>query len=129
MAETFNAAANEVLTRKGKDDVKIIDVAAGTGLLGEEIYKLGFTNIDALDSSPGMLNEAKKKNIYKRFFCCPVDDQRIPEINTGEYDALICVNAFGNNHITPTALAEMCRIVSKGTRMFVCLFVCLYKHK
>lgn len=81
----------------------------------KKIYKLGFTNIDALDSSSGMLNEAKKKNIYKRFLCLPVDDRRISEINTGEYDAVICVDAFGNNHITPTALEEMCRIVSKGT--------------
>lgn len=114
MAKTFNDAALKVFTQKTKEDIKIIDVAAGTGLVGEELYKLGFINLDALDMSSQMLKEAKKKNVYKRFFCLPVDGRQISQFDTGEYNALICLNAFGNNHIMPTALKELCRIVSKG---------------
>ncbi|KAJ7390675.1 ubiE/COQ5 methyltransferase [Desmophyllum pertusum] len=100
---------------KEKDEIKIIDVAAGTGLTGVELNKLGFTSIDALDISQEMLNEAEKKNVYKRFICTQLGDQRT-EIQTGENDALTCVNGLGNNHIPPTALEEMCRIVSKGKK-------------
>ena len=101
-------------TEKSRQDIKIIDVAAGTGLIGLELHKMGYTNLHALDSSQKMLNEARKKGIYTQFFCLPIDDQRILGINTGDYDVLICVNGFGNNHILPSALAEMCRIVGKG---------------
>jgi len=114
MADTFNAAVLKAFPHKRKEEIKIIDVAAGTGLVGVELFKLGFTRIDALDSSQGMLNEAEKKNIYQRFFLRQINDQPIPEFNSGEYDALICVNAFGNSHILPSAFNEMCRIVSKG---------------
>ena len=34
-----------------------------------QLAKLGFTNIDALDPSDGMLEEAQKKNVYKNFLC------------------------------------------------------------
>ena len=113
MAVMFDAALN-TFTKKSRQDMKIIDVAAGTGLIGLELHKMGYTNLHALDSSQKMLNEARKKGIYTQFFCLPIDDQRILEINTEDYDALICVNGFGNNHILPSALAEMCRIVVKG---------------
>ena len=113
MTIMFDAALN-TFTKKSRQDLKIIDVAAGTGLIGLELHKMGYTNLHALDSSQKMLNEARKKGIYAQFFCLPIDDQRILEINTGDYDALICVNGFGNNHILPSALAEMCRIVVKG---------------
>ena len=107
-------ATLSTFTKKSRQDIKIIDVAAGTGLIGRELHKMGYTNLHALDSSQKMLNEARKKEIYTHFFCLPIDDQRILEINAGDYDALICVNGFGNNHILPSALAEMCRIVVKG---------------
>jgi len=59
MADTFNAAVLKAFPHKRKEEIKIIDVAAGTGLVGVELFKLGFTRIDALDSSQGMLNEAE----------------------------------------------------------------------
>ena len=43
-------------------------MGAGTGLIGIELQKLGYSNLHALDISPEMLKEAKKRNIYKRFF-------------------------------------------------------------
>ncbi|XP_078376600.1 methyltransferase-like protein 27 [Oculina patagonica] len=114
IAHILDVAVLKAFPNKEKDEMKIIDVAAGTGLTGVELNKLGYTNIDALDMSQEMLNEAKKKNVYKRFICAPLTDQRILEIETGAYDALVCVNAIGNKHILQSAMAEMCRFVSKG---------------
>lgn len=34
-----------------KKDMKIIDIAAGTGEIGKQLHSLGFTNLDALDVS------------------------------------------------------------------------------
>ena len=111
--------ALKTCTKKRRQDIKIIDVDAGTDLIGLELHQTGYTNLHALDSSQKMLNETRKKGIYTQFFCLPIDDQRFLELNTGDYDALICVNVFGNNHILPSALAEMCRIVVKG-KLLVC---------
>ena len=107
-------AALKTCTKKRRQDLKIIDVEACTDLIGLELHQMGYTNLRVLDSSQKMLNEARKKGIYTQFFCLPIDDQRILELNTGDYDALFFVNGFGNNHILPSALAEMCRIVVKG---------------
>ncbi|XP_020620875.1 uncharacterized protein LOC110058565 [Orbicella faveolata] len=76
-----------------------------------ELQRLGYTALCALDISDGMLNEAKKKNVYKKFICAALTDQEIPEIQTGEFDALICGGAMFKGHIHSSALTEMVRIV------------------
>ena len=46
--------------------VKILDVAAGTGRVGEYLHQLGYSNIDGTDISSKMLEKAKEKNVYQR---------------------------------------------------------------
>ncbi|CAH3183997.1 unnamed protein product [Porites lobata] len=94
-----------------KNEWKIIEVGAGTGLLGLELHELGYNVLHALDISAEMLNEAKKKNFYKKFICASLSDQRIPEIDTGEYDALICVGTLFRGHARSSAFLEMIRMV------------------
>ena len=94
IVKTLDDAVQAELKDFPKDKIKIMDAGAGTGLVGIELQKFGFSTIDALDISPGMLEEAKKKNVYKKFICAALSDQRIPEIKTGEYDVLICVGVF-----------------------------------
>ena len=83
-----------------------------------ELQKLGYTNLRALDISEGMLNEAKKKNVYNKFICAALTDQEIPEIQTGEFDALICGGSMFKGHIRSSALTEMVRIVKTGKSAF-----------
>ena len=89
-------------------------MGAGTGLIGIELQKLGYSNLHALDISPEMLKEAKKRNIYKRFFCVGLSDQQISEIQTGEFDALICAGTLLTGHIRAAAFEEMVRMVKYG---------------
>ncbi|XP_076323046.1 methyltransferase-like protein 27 isoform X2 [Tachypleus tridentatus] len=49
-------------------DAQLLDIAAGTGALGEELKALGYSCIDALDGTKGMLEVARKKNIYRNLF-------------------------------------------------------------
>jgi len=109
--ESFDEIVKQVIKDKPKDKMKIIDVAAGTGLIGVELQKLGYTNLHALDISQEMLKEAEKKDVYKKFVCAALNDQRIPEIETGEYDALVCGGTMLTGHIRSSALVEMIRIV------------------
>ena len=114
LAECLDEAVNQFFPRKPKDEIKIIDAGAGTGLMGVELQKLGYTTLCALDISEGMLNEAKKKNVYKKFICAALTEQEIPEIHTAEFDALICGGSMFKGHIRSSALTEMVRIVKTG---------------
>ena len=114
----MDEAIKQVFQDKPKDELKIIDVGAGTGLIGVELHKLGYTDLHALDISQEMLNEAKKKNVYKRYICAALSDQRIPEVETEEFHALICGGTLITAHIRPSALEEMVRMVKIGKAVF-----------
>ncbi|PIK34188.1 putative Williams-Beuren syndrome chromosomal region 27 protein-like [Apostichopus japonicus] len=49
-------------------DAAILDLGAGTGTIGDLLKKEGYSNMDALDASQGMLDIASKKNLYKNTF-------------------------------------------------------------
>ena len=115
----MDGALKDNFPEKSKDDLKIIDVGAGTGLIGIELQTLGYSDLHALDISPEMLKEAKKRNIYKRFFCVALTDKQISEIQTGEFDALICAGTLLAGHIRAAALDEMVRIVKHGMNVVV----------
>ena len=114
MAEYLDNAIKQVFRDKPKDEIKIMDAGAGTGMVGVELSKLGYTNLHALDISQDMLDEAKKKNVYKKIVCAALSDQRIPEIDTGEFDALICCGTLVQGHVRSTAFVEMIRMVKIG---------------
>ena len=54
-------------------NARILDVGAGTGLVGEYLKKRGFCNLDALEPSLGMLEVAKTKNVYKNLHSDRID--------------------------------------------------------
>jgi ubiquinone/menaquinone biosynthesis C-methylase UbiE len=66
MAEYLDDAIKQVFRDKPKDEIKIMDAGAGTGSVGVELGKLGYTNLHALDISQEMLDEAKKKTCIRR---------------------------------------------------------------
>ncbi|XP_069946210.1 methyltransferase-like protein 27 [Cherax quadricarinatus] len=62
-----STAAEEIanmVPEKKRQQVRVLDVAAGTGLVGCHLHKKGFTNIDALEPSEGMMNILKKTGVY-----------------------------------------------------------------
>jgi ubiquinone/menaquinone biosynthesis C-methylase UbiE len=95
---------------KNQDD-RILDVGCGTGLVGMELAKAGFTNYDGIDISQEMLNIAKDKN-YSGLF--------EGSLNTGlpfkdnEYDAILCVGVFTHGHVRADRLTELVRVVKSG---------------
>ena len=113
-AKLFDETVTELFPEIEKRNFKVLDVAAGTGLLGLELNKLGYDNIDALDMSQKMLNQAKKKSVYNKVICTALTDQRIPDIETGHYDALTCGSSVSTAHVRPSAFEEMIKVVKPG---------------
>ena len=96
-------------------DQKILDVAAGTGLVGEAMHAEGFTNLFALDMSQAMLEKAKQKRIYRGTILGEFEVEAL-KIPSESFYACVCVGAFLSSGFLPPSIAveEMVRIVEVG---------------
>ncbi|XP_005102253.2 demethylmenaquinone methyltransferase [Aplysia californica] len=92
---------------------KIIDVGAGSGLAGMELFEAGYKNLDAVDASQGLLKVAEKKGCYKNRICQFVGQQPLP-INNDTYDVAVLCGAMGESHIPKIGLRDIIRIVKPG---------------
>ena len=98
-------------------NIKIIDVGCGTGLVGKELSKLGYLNVDGYDISPEMLKIAKKLGVYKELK--QTDLNKRPFTPTKSYDALICVGSFGYGALDPKAIKNLVALVRSGGMVFI----------
>nr|XP_022344429.1 methyltransferase-like protein 27 isoform X1 [Crassostrea virginica] len=96
-----------------RDSARILDIAAGSGFLGQELWTKGFRLIDGLDPSEGMIEAARKKNVYSNLICDFMSEKML-NINTDTYDAVVVAGGMGEGHIPCSALYEMIRIVKPG---------------
>lgn len=94
--------------------VQILDLAAGTGLLGAEVIKHGYDNIDGMDSSPGMLAQARKLGIYKNCIQACIGKLGSIPVNRETYDVILMANGFAPGQIYPSSLPEMLRVLRPG---------------
>ena len=91
--------------------LRIIDVGCGTGLVGVELEKGGFSNFDGIDISQEMIDIAKQRG-YSKLFIGSLNDSLPCENN--EYDAAFCVGVFTHGHVVSERLDELVRIVKSG---------------
>lgn len=95
-------------------NVTILDLAAGTGLLGTEVGKHGYENVDGLDASLGMLGQARKQATYRDYIVAMVDGLGSIPINDETYDVVMSSNGFAPGQIYPTAIPEILRVMRPG---------------
>ena len=55
-------------------NISILDLACGTGLLGEEVGRHGYELVDGLDGSLGMLGQARKQGIFRDYILAVVEE-------------------------------------------------------
>jgi len=109
-------ALDEVL---GDTNACILDAGCGTGLVGEELVKKGYTRMDALDYSREMLEEAERKKIYNRHM--QADLSQPLEIKDNQYEAVVCTGTFTYGHVKASAFDELVRITRPGG--FICFTI------
>ena len=95
---------------------KILDAGCGTGLVGIELKKYGYSNIDGVDFSQNML-DLVPQGIYKKIE--KVDLNKLLKFKNNTYDVVMCVGTFTYGHVMPKALDELIRITkNKGLICF-----------
>jgi len=95
----------------GKDGA-ILDAGAGTGLIGEMLALMGYSRLVALDLSPGMLEIARKKNVYSDLQQMVLGEYLDFPDNT--FEATVCAGTFTLGHAPPQSLDELTRITKSG---------------
>ena len=109
VARRFRAAAD------GNEPV--LDVGAGTGLIGAE---LAGVEIDALDLSPEMLAVAERKGVYRRLITADLTGPL--DIPDATYGGIVSSGTFTHGHVGPVCLPELLRIARPGA-LFVCTVI------
>ncbi|CAH1778196.1 unnamed protein product [Owenia fusiformis] len=113
-SSTKPLAAARVLAEYIEDkSAPVLDLAAGTGIVGVELKELGFTNIDALDASQAMLDQATEKNVYKRLICDYMGPNTL-DIKDNTYSGAVATGCFGEGHAKQDCFLEIIRVIKPG---------------
>ena len=96
--------------------VKILDAGAGTGLVGQSLYALGFTDLMAIDLSEGMPEEARNKGVYRDVLKMILGKPL--SFETDSFDGVVCVGTFTLGHAPAESLDEFIRITKPGGYIF-----------
>ena len=97
---------------------RILDAGCGTGLVGVELKKSGYSNIEGVDFSQSML-DLIPQNIYKKIE--KIDLNKTLKFKDNMYDVLMCVGTFTYGHVKPKALDELIRITKN--RGLICFTI------
>ncbi len=93
-------------------DARILDAGAGTGLVGALMAERGHKDLVAMDLSQGMLDEARKKNVYKEFHQMVMGETL--DFDTDAFDAVISVGVLTVGHAPASSLDELVRVTRPG---------------
>lgn len=83
------------------NDARILDLGCGSGIIGQELNKRGYKNIDGVDLCAEMLAKAKEKRVYKALFEGEMASDECKKLNlaSDQYDAATCVAVLTHGHV------------------------------
>ncbi len=105
-------AARELAAALAARDVDVVDYGCGTGLVGTALAAAGFSVIDGLDISTGMLVQARDKQVYRHLVCADLTAQLA--LDDECYAAACCIGSMGAGHVGAEHVPELLRPVARG---------------
>lgn len=91
---------------------RILDAGAGTGLVGQYLGSLGYTDLVAMDLSNEMLGKAREKGVYMEFH--QMDMSKTLDYPDDSFDAVVCAGVLTFSHAPAKSLYEMVRVTKPG---------------
>lgn len=106
----------QALRSAGADPEKpLLDFGCGTGLSGEALAEAGFTTIDGVDVSDGMLRVARRKGVYRALDTI-ADDDTMAE-RTGSYATVAAIGVIGSGAAPLAVFDRLWALLPKGGQM------------
>ena len=93
--------------RSVTEDLIIADIGCGTGLIGAELQERNWV-IDGFDISNGMLEEARKKRVYRDLIRLDLKNEK--DYPSTLYSAVVSCGTFTLGHLGPDVLKKMLRL-------------------
>ncbi|PRZ44183.1 methyltransferase family protein [Antricoccus suffuscus] len=106
------ALAAERLASLTAPGAVVLDAGCGTGLAGAELAKRADVVLDGVDLSPGMLDQARARGIYRNLSTADLTKPLEPANDS--YDAVLCVGTLTAGHVGPAVLDELVRVTKPG---------------
>lgn len=106
-------------------NARILDAGAGTGLVGQLLNEHGYKNLVAMDLSAGMLEQARKKNVYAEFHQMVMGETL--SFPTDSFDVALSVGVLTVGHAPASSLCELVRVVRQGGHIIFTLRPDLYE--
>ena len=97
--------------------VRVLDVGCGTGLVGVSLSQLGFFQLVGLDFSSQMLNEARRKGVYRELIQADLNESL--DLTPSTYGAAISCGTFTHGHVDARALDRIAPLLKPGA-IFAC---------
>jgi SAM-dependent methyltransferase len=104
--------AAAVVARYVDPGARILDAGCGTGIPGQLLAARGYTRLEGLDLSAGMLREAAGKGCYTALHQHTLGDP-LPFANAS-FDAVLSVGVFARAHAPARSFEELIRITRPG---------------
>ena len=111
--------AASALAERVPRTARILDAGAGTGLVGQALFDLGYRNITGIDVSQGMLACARAKRAYTAFHRMDLNSRL--RFKNGSFDAVISVGVLTDGHALPDCLNEFVRVCVPGGHIVMSL--------
>jgi predicted TPR repeat methyltransferase len=102
----------ETLARYASRNDQILDAGAGTGLVGQALFRLGYRNLVGIDNSAGMLSRAREKKAYRALY--QKDLGQPLGFATASFCAVISVGVFTYGHAPVSCLDRLICITKPG---------------
>ena len=103
----------------------VLDVGAGTGLVGQALAEAGIGPVDGLDISAEMLARAAEKQVYRSTITA--DLTQVLPLPDSAYSGCISAGTFTTGHVGPEAFGELLRVTRPGAVFAVTVHSAFYK--
>ncbi len=93
-------------------NARILDAGVGTGLVGQLLAEVGYTDLTGIDFSAEMLAQARLKSVYR--VLRQMELGKPLDFAPNIFDAVICVGVLTLGHAPADSLDEMVRVTKPG---------------
>lgn len=114
VASILQSAINQ--SRDNISELRVLDLGAGNGMMGEELKKFGVSRLIGVDIIPEALEatERDRPGLYDAYYVedfCQLDEQKREDISLWHLDCMVTVAALGFGDIPTKAFIEAFNII------------------